>query len=103
MNLSTYTWPGVESPFQHQRATTFQLINHPRHQVWNEIGTGKTFSAAWAIDYLQKLGAVKHVLLIAPISTLEVVWQRSLWRVNPDLDVQICKGIADKRKETISR
>lgn len=103
MNLSDYTYPGVDSPFAHQRPTAAALINHPRHQCWNDIGTGKTFSCGWAIDYLMKLRAVKHVLLVAPISTLEVVWQRSLWRINPDLDVAICKGIADKRREIITR
>lgn len=103
MNLSDYTYPGVDAPFAHQRATTEALVSNPRHQCWNEIGTGKTFSAAWAIHYLMMLGVVVHVLLVAPISTLEVVWQRSLWRVNPEWDVAICKGIADKRREIVSR
>lgn len=98
-----YNYPGVDSPFLHQKTTTKNLVLNPRHQIWNEIGTGKTFSAAWAIDYLIRLNAIKNVILIAPISTLEVVWQRTLWRVNPDLDVAICKGIADKRRKIVSR
>jgi hypothetical protein len=98
-----YNFPGVPSPFHHQIQTAKNLIANPRHQVWNEIGTGKTFSCAWAVDYLMRHGAVKHVLLIAPISTLEVVWSRSFFRVNADLDIAICKGTADKRREIISR
>lgn len=98
-----YSYPGVEAPFQHQFATTKNVVVNPRHQVWNGIGTGKTFSAGWGIDYLQKNGVVRHVIIIAPISTLEVVWQRTLWRINPDLDVAICKGSADKRREIIAR
>lgn len=71
--------------------------------MWNDIGTGKTFSAAWAIDYLLKLGAIKHILLVGPISTLEVVWQRTLFRVNSDVNITVLKGNAEKKKDAISR
>jgi hypothetical protein len=101
--MESYTYPGVESPFAHQKTTAKNLVLKPRHQVWNEIGTGKTFSAAWAIDYLLRLGAIKHILLVGPVSTLEVVWQRTLFRVNSDVNITVLKGSADRKKAGISR
>lgn len=103
MNFSNYKFPGVEHPFAHQIATARNLVLNPRHQVWNEIGTGKTFSAAWALDYLFQVGAIKHVLIVGPISTLEVVWQRSLFRVMPEINIEVLKGTADRKKAGISR
>lgn len=103
LNLSDYTFPGVPAPFAHQRVTTARFCFNLRHQCWNSIGTGKTYSCAWAVDYLQKLGAIKHVLLVAPISTLDVVWVRTFFRVNADLDIKVCKGVASKRREIITR
>lgn len=103
MKFSEYNFPGVEAPFFHQTQTTRDLIEHPRHQVWNEIGTGKTFAAAWALDMLFKIGAIKHVVLVAPISTLEVVWERTLFRVLRDVNVTVLKGTADRKRAGISR
>lgn len=73
--------------------------------MWNDIGTGKTFSATWAVDYLFKIGAIRHVLLVGPISTLEVVWQRTLFRVNQDINIEVLrKGLpAAKKKAVINR
>ncbi len=73
--------------------------------MWNDIGTGKTFSATWAVDYLFKIGAIRHVMLIGPISTLEVVWQRTLFRVNQDINIEVLrKGLpAAKKRAAINR
>jgi hypothetical protein len=79
------------------------MVLNPRHQVWNGIGTGKTFSATWAVDYLLKLGAIRHVLLVGPISTLEVVWQRTLFQVNQDIDIEVLKGTAKQKRVGIQR
>ena len=47
-----YPWPGMFSPFDHQRTTADFLTLNPRCFVFNEAGTGKTSAAAWAADYL---------------------------------------------------
>lgn len=105
MKFSDYTFPGVERPFDNQKQTTKNLITNPRHQVWNEIGTGKTFAVAWALALLFQMGAIKHVLLVAPVSTLEVVWERTLFRVLCDVNVEVLKkGMTAQRKRAgISR
>jgi len=49
--LGRYEWPGMFTPFDHQRTTAEFLTLHPRCFVFNEAGTGKTSAAAWAADY----------------------------------------------------
>ena len=40
--LSRYKWPGMYTPFEHQRTTAEFLTLNPRCFVFNEAGTGKT-------------------------------------------------------------
>ncbi len=40
--------------------------------------TGKTLSTLWAADFLMQLGARKRALIIAPLSTLERVWENEI-------------------------
>jgi SNF2 family DNA or RNA helicase len=93
-----YNFPGVPQPFQHQRETFEFIVRNQRCFVFDDIGTGKTFSAAWAIDYLIKTDQVRRVLIIAPVSTLTVVWKRTMFHVNPTLDVQVLKGTAAQKR-----
>ena len=45
-----YKWPGVYTPFSHQRETAAFLATHPKCLLLSEAGTGKTSAAAWAAD-----------------------------------------------------
>lgn len=72
--LHYYNWPGKHTPFAHQKETSAFLTLNTRGLVLNEIGTGKTDSALWAADFLMNIGAVKRVLIVSPLSTLERVW-----------------------------
>jgi hypothetical protein len=56
--VGRYKWPGVYTPFDHQRTTAAFLATHPRCFCFNEQGTGKTSAAAWAADYLMTHGKV---------------------------------------------
>lgn len=69
-----YEWPGKFKPFNHQLVTAEFLTLHTRGFCLNDMGTGKTLSVLWAIDYLMKIGQVKKALIISPLSTLERVW-----------------------------
>ena len=71
--LGRYNWPGVYTPFDHQRTTAEFLTLHPRCFVFNEAGTGKTSAAAWASDYLMTQGKVHRVLIVCPVSIMETV------------------------------
>lgn len=72
--LREYRWSGNWTPFEHQYKTSDFMVRNKRSFIFNDIGTGKTQSALWAIDYLQRVGDIKSVLISAPLSILESVW-----------------------------
>lgn len=75
-----YDWPGLYKPFAHQRTTAEFLTLHRRAFCFNEQGTGKTGSVIWAADYLMKIGAIKRVLVLCPLSIMQSAWQNDLFR-----------------------
>jgi SNF2 family DNA or RNA helicase len=103
MNLSEYDWPcplGF-NPFEHQKTTSEFLINNPKAFCFNEQGTGKTASVIWATDYLMKLGLLKRVLVICPLSIMKASWQADLFKFAMHRTVAIAHGDAKKRKKII--
>lgn len=75
-----YDWPGLYKPFAHQRKTAEFLTLHRRAFCFNEQGTGKTGSVIWAADYLMKIGVIKRVLVLCPLSIMQSAWQNDLFR-----------------------
>jgi SNF2 family DNA or RNA helicase len=73
-----YDWPGRYKPMAHQVETSAFLTLHRRAFVFSEPGTGKTLSALWAADYLMKLGKVRRVLVLAPLSILDSAWMADI-------------------------
>jgi len=90
--LRYYDWPGRHKPMQHQRSTVEHLISHRKAFCLNGLGTGKTLSNIWAADYLQKQGAVRRVLVVAPLSICSYVWERELFTTLPRRTVAVCRG-----------
>lgn len=103
MNLSDYKFPGVPKPFEHQVETTKFIVENDRCFVWNDIGTGKSWSAVWASDILMDAGEVDSIIIVAPLSTLQIVWQRTWFHLNHGADIQVLKGSADYRKVLLGR
>ena len=78
-----YDWPGLYKPFDHQRTTASFLTMHRRAFCFNEQGTGKTSSVIWASDYLIKIGAIRRVLVLCPLSIMSSAWEdRKSTRLN---------------------
>ena len=104
MNLSEYDWPGPLgiSPFAHQKSTVEFLISYPKAFCFNEQGTGKTASVIWATDYLMKLGLLRRVLVICPLSIMKSAWQQDLFRFALHRTVAVAHGSRDKRKQIIN-
>lgn len=98
-----YKWPGRAKPYAHQIATAEFLTLNKRAIVLNEIGTGKTKAALWAADYLMSIGAVKKVLVLSPLSTLERVWGDELFTGFPRRSFGILHGTADKRLKMLEQ
>ena len=78
--LRDYDWPGVFPPMAHQRDTASFLTLNKRSFCFNEQGTGKTCSVAWAADYLMHKRLVKRVLIICPLSIMSTAWRGDLFR-----------------------
>jgi len=99
--LGRYKWPGMYTPFEHQRTTAAFLATHPRCLVLSEAGTGKTNAAAWAADYLMNKGQVKRVLVICPVSIMDTAWRADLFRTLMHRTVAIASGDRKKRAKLI--
>ena len=92
-----YKWPGVYTPFDHQRVTAAFLATHPKCLVLSEAGTGKTSAAAWAADYLMQQGEVKRVLIVCPVSIMDTAWRSDLFKTVMHRTVAIAAGSREKR------
>jgi SNF2 family DNA or RNA helicase len=89
-------------PFDHQKTTASFLTLNPRAFCLNEQGTGKTGSVIWAADYLMKVGRIKRVLVICPLSIMDSAWRADLFKFAMHRTVDIAYGNRAKRKEIIN-
>jgi len=100
--LKEYNWPGMYQPFAHQKVTASFLSLRDRCFCFNEAGTGKTSSVIWAADYLMRLGIVKRVLVVCPLSIMYSAWQADIFKTTMHRTVGIAYGDASKRKKIIN-
>lgn len=96
-----YRWPGKHKPMSHQFDTAAFLTAHRKCLVLNDMGTGKTLSAIWAADYLMTIGAIKRVLIISPMSTMEETWGKSIFLTLTNRTYAILHGTAQKRRKLL--
>jgi SNF2 family DNA or RNA helicase len=100
--IAHYDWPGLYKPFDHQKTTSEFLTLHRRAFCFNEQGTGKTGSVIWAADYLMKLGMIKRVLVLCPLSIMESAWVNDLFRFAMHRTVQVAHSYSrDKRIKAV--
>lgn len=98
--LSQYDWAGG-TPYEVQRKTAAMLTISQRAYVLNGMGTGKTKSALWAWDFLNKNFMAKRALVIAPLSTLNFVWGREVFDTLPTRSYGVLHGSKAKRIERL--
>jgi len=101
--LYYYDWPGKFTPYSHQRNTAAFMTMHKKCLILNDIGTGKTMSALWAADYLMRIGKVRKVLIVSPLSTLERVWGDAVFSSFVDRKAVVLHGSAERRKRLITQ
>lgn len=97
-----YRWPGVYTPFQHQKVTAEFFATHPRCYCFSAPGTGKTSAAAWAADYLMTKGLVSRVLVVCPVSIMDTAWRADLFRTVMHRTVGIAQGDRKQREKVIN-
>jgi SNF2 family DNA or RNA helicase len=100
--LGQYDWKGMYKPFDHQKTTASFLTMNKRAFCFNEQGTGKTGSVIWAADYLMKLGLIRRVLVICPLSIMESAWRADLFKFAMHRSIDVAHGVRDKRKAVIN-
>jgi SNF2 family DNA or RNA helicase len=100
--LHYYNWPGRFIPYDHQKQTAAFLTLNSKALVLNEIGTGKTQSALWAADYLLKVKAVRKVLILSPLSTLERVWGDGIFTGLVHRNFVVLHGTAERRLKLLN-
>lgn len=100
--LRDYKWTGRFTPFDHQKETASFLSIRRRAFCFNEQGTGKTASVIWSADYLMKLGLVKRVLVLCPLSIMKSAWQKDLFTFAMHRSCGVAHGAAAQRKKVIA-
>jgi SNF2 family DNA or RNA helicase len=96
--LHQYEWPGDKRPFNVQRWTAAAMTTNQRFYCLNGMGTGKTRAAIWAYDYLRGNNIAKRALVVAPLSTLDHVWRREVFRTCPHLSVGVLHNTDRKKR-----
>lgn len=101
--LSYYDWPHPldEPPFEAQRQTAAMLTMHDKAYCLNSMGTGKTRSALWAWDFLNKAKLAKKLLVVAPLSTLSFTWAREIFSTLPHRKCVVVHGTKHKRIQAL--
>jgi len=100
--MARYDWAGGV-PWKTQKITAAMLTMNRRAYVLSEMGTGKTRSTLYALDFLLQEGVIGACLVVAPLSTLTTVWYREVFRYFNHLSVGVLHGTKDKRLEVLNQ
>ena len=100
--LLYYDWCGG-NPFHVQKLTCKLLSESAHAYVLNHMGTGKTKTALWAWDFLNKAGLTGKLLVVAPLSTLHFVWAREVFATLPGRKVQVLHGSKQDRLDRLAQ
>jgi SNF2 family DNA or RNA helicase len=95
--------PHITAPFAHQIVTSEFLTLHRKGFVLNEMGTSKTASVLWAADYLMREREVQRALIVAPLSTLNIVWRDEIFNFIMHRTAVVLYGNAERRLELLDK
>lgn len=96
--LHTYRFP--EGTFASQRARAAFLTTNPRAFDLSEMGTGKTRTACFAMDWLFQQKIIRRALVVAPLSTVGAVWGAELFGRFGHLKTLLLVGHKRKKEYT---
>lgn len=100
MLYADYNWPmrdPKKRPFNHQKQTVEFLIRNMRDFNLSDIGTGKTLSALWATDFLLHNNAIRKILIISTLTSLQLVWAAEIFENFPHRYYAIAHGSKAER------
>lgn len=88
-----YEWSrnplSVPKPFHAQIVTAGFLVENHRAFVLNGLGSGKSLASLWAYDYLRSIGRAEKLLVVCPLSTVELTWADAIFEHFPHLDAVV--------------
>lgn len=98
--LREYDFPIAppHKPFTHQLHMAAFMTLHKHCFNLSDMGTGKTLSVLWALDYLMLKGHIKKAIILSPLSTIYRVWEDEIFRhFMSRRNVSILYGNREKR------
>ena len=95
-----YNWPGPK-PFDSQLRTSELLTTSKRAYVLSSMGVGKTRAAMFSYDFLREQGVVGKCLVVAPLSTLQPVWENEIFEIFYHLSAGVLHGTRARRLKVL--
>lgn len=96
-----FLFGGRYKPMEHQTKTAEFLTLHTRAFVFNTMGTGKTAAALWTMDYLKQRGYIKKILIVSPLSVMDV-WVNEAFSVVPQWSTVQLVGKRERRIQLLN-
>lgn len=99
-----YNFPTLDGKraFAAQIKTCSLMTTSMRAYILNKMGVGKTRCAVWSFDFLRRCGDANKMLVVAPLSTLNVTWVREIMATIYGMRVQVLVGSAKRRLERLA-
>lgn len=99
-----YHWQNSQNftPFASQVETAAFLTLNRRSFVLNDMGTGKTLSALWAMDFMMHHNDLQKALIISPLSTVNLVWSDTIWKNIKNRSFVVLTGNRKKRLKLLA-
>lgn len=99
-----YNFPGkFPKPFDHQVEMFKFHLSNPHSFNLSTMGTGKTMGALWTADFLIRKGAIKKVLIVAPLSILDSVWKMHIFENFLDMRCAVVHGTKKQRLDALAK
>jgi SNF2 family DNA or RNA helicase len=100
-----YDFPSrYPAPFNHQVTTAEFFTLNRRCICLNDMGTAKTLSALWALDYMKSTGHIGKTIVTCPRSTMFAVWEDTVrTHLFGRMKVAVLSGSAARRKRELAR
>ncbi|MBW2451232.1 MAG: DEAD/DEAH box helicase [Deltaproteobacteria bacterium] len=67
----------------------------------SSMGVGKTRAAMFSFDFLRQQGVVSKCLVVAPLSTLQPVWENEIFEIFHGLSAGVLHGTRAKRLQVL--
>lgn len=92
-------------PRPYQKLIIGHIIRNPRCGVWAGMGTGKTSSTLFALDYVRRVYDHTPALVLAPLRVAQSTWpdEAKKWKGLEDLSVSVIVGTAAERRAALLR